>query len=127
LVYFVMPGTKPSGSVFVQLFPPSKLAFTPQPSFQFQSLAPVIRLSGFVGLTASGVSFCDVVSRLTFTTKIEGPLTAYDAPADGDVASMRSALHAASETTALTRNAAPALRPAMWLGLCNGECMQHLQ
>src|SRR5712691_7237314 len=58
----------PLGSVGVQVRPPSKLAFTAQPSLKFQSFAPVIQLSGFCGLTASGVSFCAVVSWLTSTT-----------------------------------------------------------
>src|SRR5712691_3546967 len=68
LVNAVSPGMKPSGSVGVQVRPPSKLAFTAQPSLKFQSFAPVIQLSGFCGLIASGVSFCAVVSWLTSTT-----------------------------------------------------------
>ncbi|MGZ6143914.1 MAG: hypothetical protein ACXWLM_11290 [Myxococcales bacterium] len=31
-VNLVMPGMKPFGYVFVQVLPPSKLAFAPQPS-----------------------------------------------------------------------------------------------
>src|SRR5256885_13437283 len=58
----------PFGSVGVHVLPPSKLAFTAQPSLKFQSLAPVIQLFGLSGLTASGVSFCAVVSWLTSTT-----------------------------------------------------------
>src|SRR3989442_1174680 len=64
----VMPGMKPLGSVGVHVLPPSNVALTPQPSLKFQSLLPVIMLLGFAGLTASGVSFCAVVSRLTLTT-----------------------------------------------------------
>src|SRR2546426_10668887 len=58
----------PLGSVGVQVRPPSKLAFTAQPSLKFQSFAPVIQLLGLSGFTASGVSFCAVVSWLTSTT-----------------------------------------------------------
>src|SRR5439155_10307712 len=60
----VMPGMKPLGSVGVHVLPPSNVALTPQPSLKFQSLLPVIMLLGFAGLTASGVSFWAVVSRL---------------------------------------------------------------
>src|SRR5438094_10304 len=59
---------KPLGNVGVQVRPPSKVALTAQPSLKFQSLAPVIQLSGSSGFTASGVSFCAVVSWLTSTT-----------------------------------------------------------
>src|SRR6185369_3928144 len=38
-----------------------------------QSLLPVIRLFGSRGFTAIGVSFCAVVSRLTFTTIAGAP------------------------------------------------------
>src|SRR2546425_4939001 len=58
----------PFGRVGVHVLPPSKVAFTAQPSLKFQSLAPVIQLLGLSGFTASGVSFCAVVSWLTSTT-----------------------------------------------------------
>src|SRR6185295_12105803 len=67
----VMPGMNPLGSVGVQVLPPSNVAFTAQPSLWFQSLAPVIMFSGLAGLTAMGVSFWAVVSRLTLTTVAE--------------------------------------------------------
>src|SRR6266849_10704069 len=70
-VNLVMPGMKPFGKVGVHVFPPSNDALTPQPSLKFQSLFPVIMLLGFTGLTASGVSFWAVVSRLTLTTKTD--------------------------------------------------------
>src|SRR2546425_7400621 len=66
-----MPGMKPLGSVGVHVLPPSNVALTPQPSLKFQSLLPVIMLLGLAGLTASGVSFWAVVSRLTLTTRAE--------------------------------------------------------
>src|SRR2546427_1986108 len=67
----VIPGMKPLGRVGVQFLPPSNVALTPQPSLKFQSLLPVIMLLGFAGLTARGVSFWAVVSRLTFTTRTD--------------------------------------------------------
>jgi hypothetical protein len=38
-----------------------------RPSTTFQSFEPETMMFGFAGSTASGVSFCDVVSRVTFT------------------------------------------------------------
>src|SRR5437879_1091341 len=58
----------PFGSVAVHVGPPSNEAFTAQRSLKFRSLAPVIRLLGLSGLAAIGVSFWEVVSRLTCTT-----------------------------------------------------------
>src|SRR5256885_13157785 len=63
----------PFGSVAVHVWPPSNEAFTAHPSLKFQSLAPVIRLLGLSGLTAIGVSFWAVVSRLTSTATTAGP------------------------------------------------------
>jgi hypothetical protein len=79
-VNFVMPGRKPSGSVGVQVLPPSNVALTAQPSLKFQSFAPVIRFCGFAGFTASGVSFCESWSFETSTTR-ETPIRPLPAPA----------------------------------------------
>src|SRR2546423_15048862 len=63
-----MPGRNPSGTVGVQVRPPSNVVLTPQPSLKFQSLLPVIMFAGLAGLIATGVSFCAVVSAETSTT-----------------------------------------------------------
>src|SRR5436309_11553744 len=107
----VSPGMNPSGSVGVQVRPPSKVAFTAQPSLKFQSLAPVIQLLGLSGFTASGVSFCAVVSWLTSTTSCTcgelvltaAKLGALVAAGGGGVGGSLQATSATAATESVTR------------------------
>src|SRR5947208_7266311 len=107
LVNSVSPGMNPLGSVGVQVRPPSKLALTAQPSLKFQSFAPVTQLSGFSGFTASGVSFCAVVSWLTSTTSCTCGvvlLTLARLGAPGAAGGVGGSLHA-TRTSAVTERA----------------------
>src|SRR6266508_1931535 len=97
-----MPGMNPLGRVGVHVLPPSKVALTPQPSLYFQSLLPVIKLLGVAGLTASGVSFCAVVSRLTLTTRAGALLRAVLKLGPSGVSDVMGASWQAAQSSAAT-------------------------
>src|SRR2546425_12852219 len=118
----------PFGRVGVHVLPPSKVAFTAQPSLKFQSLAPVIQLLGLSGFTASGVSFCAVVSWLTSTTSCtcgERVLTAAKLGAlvaAGGGGGVGGSLHA----TTATAVKASATRTLLYMGpLTKGEAAKN--